>query len=128
MMTVFNVGPNFNLTTFSEQLAGLYRTKGFMVNVAYFNGNSVITFEKDVGGINYLLGLGEGIKATVSQNGNAVMINYSDGDWTGKIVGFAVGWILCFIPLITALIGTVKQLSLNDKITGDAMIIASNLG
>ena len=61
---MLNVRPDFNLSVFSNNLAGLYQSKGYMVNVAYINGCSVITFEKGSGGINTILGMDEGIKAT----------------------------------------------------------------
>ena len=54
----FNVAPNFDLHMFAGQLAEKYRMEGFTVTVADFNNAEVITFDKDTGGINMLLGLG----------------------------------------------------------------------
>ena len=54
-------------------------------------------------------------------------INFSDGDWTGKIIGLCVGWFICFVPFITAIIGCVKQSQLPKKIGNDAMMIASQM-
>lgn len=51
-----------------------------------------------------LLGLGQGITVNISLNQNLLSVNYADGDWIGKIIGLAVGWILCFVPFITAVI------------------------
>ncbi len=51
------------------------------------------------------------------------MINYFDEEWTGKIVGLVVGWFLCFIPFITAVIGTVQQYSLTGNINNDAIMV-----
>lgn len=82
--TMLKVSPAFDLEAFSNQLADAYRAKGFAVNVAAFNGSSVITFDKNTGGINMLLGMGEGIKATCTLNNDSLIINFSDGDWTGK--------------------------------------------
>ena len=122
---MFNVRPDFNMEVFSQRLAEMYRAKGYTVNVAMMNGCSIITFDKGTGGINVLLGMGEGIKATCTRMGDAVNIGFSDAEWTGKIVGLAIGWLMCFIPFITALIGAAKQLSLPTSIGNDAVLIAS---
>lgn len=122
-----NVGKNFDLNSFAEQLANKYRAEGYNVNVANLNNSLFITFEKNTGGINMVLGLGEGIKASCMVSNGTMNISFSDGDWTGKIVGFIVGWFVCFIPIITALIGTIKQSSLPKKIGTDATMIAASL-
>lgn len=122
-----NVPQNFSMDVFAQKLADTYRAKGFNVSVANMNGSSIISFEKGVGGINMILGMGEGIKATCALMGNTLTINYSDGDWTGKIIGLVVGWILCFIPFITAIVGSVKQSSLPKNINNDATMIISSM-
>ncbi len=124
---MLNVRPDFNLSVFSNNLAGLYQSKGYMVNVAYINGCSVITFEKGSGGINTILGMDEGIKATCSVMNGVLYINFSDEAWTSKIIGLCIGWFLCFIPLITALIGLVGQLDLPKKIANDAQMIVMGM-
>ena len=124
---MLNVRPDFNLSVFSNNLAGLYQSKGYMVNVAYINGCSVITFEKGSGGINTILGMDEGIKATRSVMNGVLYINFSDEAWTSKIIGLCIGWFLCFIPLITALIGLVGQLDLPKKIANDAQMIVMGM-
>lgn len=123
----FNVAPNFDLRVFAGQLAEKYRMEGFTVSVADFNNAVVITFDKDTGGINMLLGLGQGIKATCMVADGVLTIDFSDGDWTGKIIGLCVGWFICFIPFITAIVGCVKQSQLPKNIGNDAMIIASQM-
>lgn len=123
----FNVPPDFNLQMFAGQLAEKYRMEGFNVTVADFNNSVVLTFDKDTGGINMLLGLGQGIKATCMVVNGALSISFSDGDWTGKIIGLCVGWFVCFIPFITAIVGCVKQTQLPKKIGNDAMMIASQM-
>lgn len=122
---MFNVSENFNMEDFAEKLAENYRAKGYTVNVANMNGSSVLTFDKGTGGINMLLGLGEGIKATCMLTNNALSINFSDGDWTGKIIGLIAGWFLCLIPMVTAIIGCVKQSKLPKEIGNDATMIAA---
>lgn len=124
---MINVSQNFSMDIFTQKLADTYRAKGFNIAVANMNGSSIITFDKGVGGINMLLGLGQGIKATCALMGNTLTINYSDGDWTGKIIGLVIGWFLCLIPAITAIVGCVKQSSLPKNINTDATAIISNM-
>ena len=58
---------------------------------------------------------------------NTVIISFSDAEWLGKIVGLVVGWFLCMVPFITAIIGTIQQLSLPKAIGDEAILIASTL-
>lgn len=123
---MFNVPENFNMNFFAQQLADKYRAEGYTVNVANLNGSVMMTIEKKTGGINMLLGMGEGIKATCTMMNGTLNIAFSDAEWTGKIIGFAVGWLLCWIPFITAIVGTVRQTQLPKKIGTDAAMIAAS--
>lgn len=124
---MFNVKPDFDLYEFSKRLAELYSAKGFTVNVTNINGSSIITFDKKTGGINILLGMGLGIKATCTLLNGALNISFTDAEWTGKIVACVVGWFLCWIPIITGIIGIVQQIQLPKDIGNDAKLIASNM-
>ena len=124
---MFNVGPNFNMDFFAKQLVDMYRAKGYAVNPVNLAGNYSITFEKGVGGINTLLGMGEGVKANITQTGNTVNISFTDEEWTGKIIAIAVGWFLCWVPMITGIIGVVRQLGLPKSIGNDAQSIAASM-
>lgn len=73
-----------------------------------------------------LLGMGLGIKATISIKGNLLTVIYSDAEWTGKIIGLAVGWFICLVPFITAIIGSVNQNNLPKQINNDITMLASN--
>lgn len=124
---MFNVKDTFDMEVFATRLADAYKAKGFAVNIVNISGAYAINFDKGTGGINNLLGLGQGIRATITNMNGAVTISFSDGDWLGKIIGLSVGWFLCLIPFITAIIGTVRQLSLPKSIANDAMQIAASL-
>lgn len=124
---MFNVKGTFDMEAFTNKLADTYKAKGYTVNILNMNGVCSITFEKATGGINTLLGMGEGIKANITRTNDTVSINFSDAEWMGKIIGFAIGWFLCLIPLITAAIGTMRQLSLPKGIANDATMIAASL-
>lgn len=126
--TMVNVGPNFDMNMFAQRLAETYQAKGFTVQVADLGNCVSIVFDKGTGGINMLLGLGLGITANCTVNNETMIINYTDGDWTGKVIGIVVGWLLCFVPFICAIIGSVRQTSLPKNIGNDALMIASNLG
>ena len=90
--TVFiNVPPNFNLHMFAGQLAEKYRMEGFTVTVADFNNTVVITFDKNTGGINMLLGLGEGIKATCMVANGVLSINFPKTP-SGSLQRHRSGW------------------------------------
>ena len=78
------------------------------------------------GGANYLFGLGQGITATLTVQKQTLMVTYSDAEWTGKIIGIAVGWFLCLIPFITGIIGAVRQSKLPDTITADIQCLISS--
>lgn len=122
-----NVSESFRMENLSEKLQQMYQAKGYSVVATDVNGCLRIRIEKGVGGINNLLGMGEGITATCTLMGNTLSITYSDGDWTGKIVGLVVGWIFCLIPFITAIVGVFRQLDLPKKVSNDIMMLAGKM-
>lgn len=124
---MFNVKSDFDMEVFANKLADTYRAKGFTVTTVNMNGNYMITFDKGTGGINTLLGMGKGIKATCTRVNDTLTIAFSDAEWTGKIVACAVGWIVCMIPFITGIIGIFGQLSLPKEIGNDATMIAASM-
>ena len=125
---IVNVSEEFNLEAMVNELIERYSAQGFTVRTLKLKNGCKITFSKNCGGINMVLGMGAGITATCTFTGkNQDMLNvrFSDGDWTGKIIGCIVGWFLCFIPIITSIIGITKQLSLPKQISDDIQMIAS---
>ena len=124
---MFNVRPDFDMDSFAMKLSEAYRAKGYMVNVANMNVCYIIAFEKGTGGINTILGLGESIKANITRMNDTVSISFVDAEWTSQILGLVVGWFLCLIPFITAIIGVTRQLSLPKSIGNDATMIAASI-
>ena len=123
-----NVRNGFDLGLFCQNVAQFYQGKGFNVNVALFSPtNAQITFDKDTGGINMLLGLGIGIKANVTLNGGVLSVAFTDAEWTSKIIGLVVGWFLCLIPFVTAIVGIIKQSDFPQQLQNDMMMISSNI-
>ena len=125
---MLNVVNNFNLAAYCQSVAQFYQSKGFVVNVAMFNPNSAqILFDKDTGGINTILGLGIGLKANIALNGNVLSVTFTDPEWTGKIIGLVVGWFLCLIPFVTAIIGLIKQTDFPKQLQADMTMVANNM-
>ncbi len=121
------VNPNFNLYEFCNRLAELYRAKGYNASVINVGASIMINFEKNTGGINMLLGMGESIKATCSVINGMLTIVYTNAEWTSKIIGLAVGWFLCLVPFITAIIGCINQSNLPKNISNDATMLISGM-
>lgn len=126
-----NVPEKFDITAFADEVAALYQGKGYTVRKVNMKNGTKITVEKGVGGINTVLGMGEAITATCTmqgKDGGVLSVNLSDGDWTGKIIGLVVGWFVCLIPCITAIIGITKQMSLEKSMQSDLEMTANNCG
>lgn len=125
---MLNIPPNFDLNQMTTRVKDQFMSQGFSVSAAMVSKNSSrIVLDKGCGGINMLLGMGQGITATCTINGNCLYVNYSDGDWTGKIIGLAVGWLLCLIPFITAIIGCCTQAGLPKKVSNEISMIVSSM-
>ncbi len=125
---MIKVDESLSITELAEQLAGIYRNKGFSVVVTNLkNGASTLVFDKGVGGINLLLGMGLGITATMTRNNGMLAVIYSDAEWMGKVIGLGVGWFLCLVPFLTAIVGSVKQLGLAKEINKDITMLANQM-
>ena len=120
---IINVSEGTTLDGIAQRLVELYYAKGYTVTVTTFNNSTSISFEKDIGGINTILGLGGGIKANLTLNIGVLYVTYRDAEWTSKIIGAIIGWFLCWIPIVTAVIGTVKQMDLSKNISNDIRMI-----
>ncbi len=125
-----NVSEGFDVERFAEEISQQYQAKGFQVRTLKMKNSVKIVFDKNSGGINNLLGLGQGITATCNLMGkdkDMLSVSFSDGDWTGKIVGLAVGWFLCMIPFITAIVGVFRQCALPKDISNDMQMILGGM-
>ena len=121
-----NVSEDFDIEAMSNEIAEKYRSQGFNVRVLKMKNGAKIVFDKKCGGINMLLGMGLGISANCMLTGkekDTLTVNFSDGDWTGKIIGCTVGWFLCLVPAITSIFGIMKQLSLPNEISNDIQML-----
>ena len=126
---MFNVVENFDVQTLGFKLRDLYASKGFnAVVLNAFGPNISLRLEQGVGGINTVLGNCKAITVNIALQGNMLIINYTDAEWTSKIVGFVVGFFLCWIPCITALIGSINQNNLPGEITRDITMLLNTVG
>ncbi len=128
-----NISEKFDMESFANEIAQQYQAKGFQVRIMKMKNGCKIVFDKKCGGINMLLGLGQGITATCIVAGKekeSLSVDFSDGDWIGKIIGLVVGvcsCFFCFITIITAIIGICKQLSLPKNISNDMNMILADM-
>lgn len=123
-----NVPDTFTLEYLGQELTKSFQQKGYIVTTALSGTDNLrVRLEKNCGGINLLMGLGKGITASCSLQNNTLVVNYLEGDWIGKIIGLAVGWILCFIPFITAIIGCIQQVGLPNEINMEISAAASRI-
>ena len=124
--TMFPAPQNFNLQETVAKITQMYQAKGFTVNAIPLEAGASIDFRKDDSGIKKYVGLALGIKANIIVQGGNVIVNYTDAEWTGKIIGLAVGWIFCLVPFICAIIGCVNQSGFPKSIGNDIQMVANS--
>lgn len=127
-MRTIPVTSDLDMDELVTKLAQKFKAQGFVVSAMKVGESYTVKLSKDDDGIKKYVGLALGITVTLSRNGETLVLDFTDAEWTGKIVGAIIGWALCFIPLILAAIGALKQLELPNTITNEARIIASGGG
>lgn len=120
-----NVPEGFDMGVFAQKIAETYQAKGYTVQPAVSGDTAMITISKGIGGINTITGLGESISLNCSVSDNKLIVNYTNEEWTSKIIACVVGWFCCLIPFITGIVGIVRQVNLPKNISADAMLLAS---
>lgn len=123
------VNPDFDMVDLVTKLTQMYQAQGFEVSAIQAGTGVSIKFSKDDDGVKKFVGLALGITANISMGDNntlsnsssskALIINFSGAEWLGKIVGLAIGWVLCLIPFVIAGYGAIKQSELPKKIGND---------
>ena len=108
--------PNADLFEVIKAVALTMETQGYEANVQMISPQTgVLTVKKDREGIMNHLGMGLECRVNFAAINGQLSVNI-DSEWTNKIIAVAIGWFVCFIPVITGIVGTVNQLSLPDKI------------
>ena len=121
---MLDVDESLDLEALAEDLMDSFTAKGFVVRKNSMKNGVRLVFDKGCGGINYVLGMGLGVTATITKKGDTLTVSYSDAEWIGKIVGLAVGWFFCIVPFITAIIGAVGQMNLPKDINNEIAVLA----
>ena len=119
------IGPDFNMNELVGRLTQKYQAQGFDVVPMQMGDSVSIKFSKDNDGIKKFVGLCLEVTANLSVNNGQLIINFTDAEWTGKIIGLAVGWFLCLIPFLIAIYGAVKQSEFPKTITNDIRALMS---
>lgn len=121
--------PNTDLFAIIKAIAMTMETQGYEASVQMISPQTgVLTVKKDREGFMNALGMGLECRVNFAAINNQLSVNI-DSEWTNKIIAVAVGWFVCFIPVITGIVGTINQISLPDKIfTAVNMNVASAQG
>ena len=107
----YPINPDADLFSVIKAVALTMETQGYEANIQMISPQTgVLTVKKDRDGFTNVLGMG-----LECLNGNQLQVTI-DSEWTNKIIAVAVGWFVCFVPVITGVVGAVNQLSLPDKI------------
>ena len=120
--------PGTNLATLIDITAQNLSMQGFDVKSQIMGPCAAeIIVSKDREGFkNSILGLGVECRVAITITDDILTLSIGS-EWTNKIVALVIGWFLCWIPVVTGIIGLVNQSSLPDKIF-TAFNLASNSG
>lgn len=120
--------PGTNLATLIDIAAQNLSMQGFDVKSQVMGPCAAeVIVSKDREGIkNSLLGLGIECRVAITVADDILTLSIGS-EWTNKIVALVIGWFLCWIPIVTGIIGLVNQSGLPDKIY-TAFNLASNSG
>ena len=112
----YPINPDADLFSVIKAVALTMETQGYESNVQMISPQTgVLTVKKDRDGLLNALGMGIECRVNFASINGQLTVNI-DSEWTNKIIAVAIGWFVCFIPVITGVVGAVNQLSLPDKI------------
>lgn len=112
----YPLNPEADLFAIIKAVALTMETQGYGASIQMISPQAgVLTVKKDREGLTNAIGMGIECRVNFSAVNGQLTVNV-DSEWTNKIIAIAVGWFVCFIPVITGVVGAVNQLSLPDKI------------
>lgn len=120
------INSDFNMENMVSKLTQMYQSKGFDVVTTKIGSGVSIKLSKDDDGIKKFVGLALGVTANITINDNSLIINFTDAEWVGKIIGICVGWFVCLIPAIIAVYGVVKQSEFPKTVTNDIQMLINS--
>lgn len=122
------ISENFNMAIALETAKAQLQAQGFEVTAMPLGDKGgTINVSKDNDGIKKFIGLGVECTVTLTvMNGGSLVVNI-ESTWTNKIIALCVGWFLCWIPIITGIVGCVNQSDLPKKITTVVQASCANM-
>ncbi len=116
--------PGANLSTLIDIASQNLAMQGFDVKSQVMGPSAAeIIVTKDRDGLkNSVLGLGLECRVAITATEDALTLTINS-EWTNKIIALAIGWILCWVPFVTGIVGTINQYTLPEKI-GTAFTLA----
>ena len=124
----FQVAPDTNIHEITQAAAHNLAQQGFYCNPQPIGPQSTsLIVAKDRDGIQNFAGLGIECRVSLTLNGNQLQVTI-DSEWTNKIIAIAVGFFICWITLVTGIIGCLNQNSLPDKIFTAINMAVSSFG
>lgn len=120
------INSDFNMDNMVSKFTQMYKAKGFDVVSTKMGSGVSIKISKDDDGIKKFVGLALGVTANITVSDNALMINFTDAEWVGKIIGICVGWFVCLIPAIIAVYGVIKQVEFPKTVANDIQMIINS--
>ncbi len=124
------LNPGTNLSILIDIAAQNLSMQGYDVKSQVMGPSAAeIIVSKDRDGIkNSVLGLGVECRVAITVADDILTLSIGS-EWTNKIIALFIGWFLCWIPIITGVIGLINQSSLPDKIsTAFNLASKSNVG
>ena len=107
----------FYISELKNELVNKYEEEGYNVDVLDESESSFsVKIEKDMGGFLQYLGLAKAITVNVELEGDKIAVDFTNPEWTGKIVAGVVGLCVILIPLITAIVGAIGQMNFPNEI------------
>ena len=107
----FNI-KDLDLDNLIEQLTSMYKSMGFETKVVKKENSYILDAEKNMDGANFFFGGQQSLTTKLSYDNDTLDIEYSNGAWIGKIIGIGFGVILCYVPTVMSILGTIKQVKL----------------
>ena len=124
-----SVTENFDLAELAKQISKTCEREGYTAN--FYDDDCKTSFslkiEKDMGGFLQWIGLGQSITLNAELEGTKLVVHYTNAEWTSKIIALAIGWFILWIPFVTGLIGTFKQMNLPNAINEEVRKIVTEI-
>lgn len=107
---------NANLNDFVQITAQNLTAQGYTCQTTVMSPQTAtIKVSKDADGFKNFAGLGVSCNCSITVMGNQANITV-DSEWTNKIIALGLGFFLCWILLITGIIGALAQNNLPETI------------